>query len=290
MKASSLLRGVLRALVYQYCRRSPVRQGKVKLVYATRRVEIHYIVEATLPGGSRITADLSDAVQRLVYFLGYYERGVTNLITRVLNAGDTFIDIGANVGYFTLIASPLVGPTGKVHSFEPVPEVFASLRRNVALNGLSNVRMNRAAVFDEDRDLEIFLPVDGNSGTGTFFKRPNAPGDSVQCPAHSLDDYVKREGIERIRLVKMDIEGAEPFALRGMRQVLSSLHPPDLICEAVPYLLEFSGHTQADIVQFMKPFGYRCQEITDDGLAEFKYDRDRSSARDCNLYFSRTSA
>jgi hypothetical protein len=111
----------------------------------------------------------------------------------------------------------------------------------------------------------------------------------VQCPAYSLDDYVKKEGIERIRLVKMDIEGAEPFALRGMRHVLSSPHPPDLICEAVPYLLEFTGHTQADIVQFMESFGYRCQKITDDGLAEFKYDRNRSSAAECNLYFSRTS-
>src|SRR3990172_2612704 len=150
-----LLRQLLRNFVRQYCRRSPIEAGKVKLIGVTRRVEAHHLEEVSLPGGATITVDLADLLQRFLYFLGYYEYGVTKLVTSTLRPGDTFIDIGANIGYFTLVASPLVGPSGKVHSFEPIPGIFSTLQSNVAANGLTNVRMNQAAIFETDGELEL---------------------------------------------------------------------------------------------------------------------------------------
>ena len=130
----------------------------------------------------------------------------------------------------------------------------------------------------------------GNSGTATFPRRPNTPGASITCPAISLDSYAEREGIENIRLIKMDIEGAEPFALRGMVRVLSSPNPPAIICEAVPYLLESSGHELRDIFRFPESYGYHGRRITDDGLADFDVDGPQSPTADCNLYFSRSAS
>ena len=295
MRFASALARALRAPIRLYSRLSPINIGKVKLIYWTRRLETsgNYLLgvkpadkkRALLPNGTVMMADLSEAVQRLIYFLGRYEPGVSRIITESLKPGDTFIDIGAHVGYFTLLASSGVGPTGKICSFEPMPEVFLDLERNIRLNNLGNVQAVRKAVFDSDRELEIFMPVAGNSGTATFFKRPNASGSSIKCQATTLDSFINKEGIEQVRLIKMDIEGAEPFALRGMSSLLSSPCPPDIICEAVPYLLEFSSHKQQDLVAFLENFGYVGKLITDNGLAEFDPNRRQSPTAECNLFF-----
>ena len=278
---------MVRSLVYHYCRRSPVKLGKTKIISATRRLVTPHESEASLIGGGSILADLSDLVPRLLYFLGYYEYGLTNLIRRTLQPGHTFIDIGAHVGYYTVMAGTLVGAGGSVHSFEPIPEIYSRLQENVALNRLNNVRANEAAICDKDGDLEIFLPKAGNTGTGSIVRQPNSSETSIRCPAMTLDSYVRREAIERIRLIKLDIEGGELCALHGMKGLLSSPQPPDVICEAVPVLLERAGTTCEEILRFMDQLGYRARIITDKRLVD---PGDRTSPKSdvgWNLYFTR---
>lgn len=266
-------RTIICALVWLYCRVIPVEKGKGRLMVKTRRLVTPYKAVSSLPQGGKIKTDLSDHVQRHIYFLGYYERRITDLVIQTLGSGDTFVDVGANVGYYTVIAGVLVGSGGGVHSFEPIPAIYEALQENVTLNGLDNVRLNRAALFEKEEELEIYLPGEANNGWGSMVKRPSPyhPGPAVRCPALSLDNYLRQAGIDDIRLIKLDIEGAELFALRGMQGVLSSAKPPDLICEADPELLEEAGHTPTDVIQFMESFGYQTRKI------------DRS-----NLHFTKT--
>ena len=231
----------------------------------SRHLVVPFKTKVSLRGGGRIFVDISDHIQRQIYFLGHYEARITDLLSRLLIPGSTFIDVGANVGYHTIVSGLLVGPTGSVHSFEPVPKIFAALETNVALNNLPHVYLNQAAVYSTDGDLEIYLPGEGNSGLGSMVRRPHPyhSGSALLTSAVSLDSYVLTMGIERIRVIKLDIEGAEIFAMRGMESILSSSNAPDLICEADTELLSGAGHSSEDLVQFMERFGYQVGNIDD---------------------------
>ena len=261
MAAPPLVRSLVRALVRQYCRRIPVQQGKIKLMFHCHHLVTPYIEEAPLDFGGKFRVDLTDNIQRQIYFLGHYEPKITELIRRTLAPGDTFIDIGANTGYYTVLAGLLVGSQGVVHSFEPIPYIFSAMQSNVSLNSLNNVYLNQVALYEDETEVEMFLPGAGNLGCGSMVKQPHHPGLSIRCPATSLDRYVKRVGIEHIRLIKMDIEGGEFSALKGMKEVLSNPSGPDLICEAIPDLLTGAGHTTADLVQLLESFGYHAHKI-----------------------------
>ena len=143
MAAPLLVRGMVRALVRHYCRRIPVRQGKTKLMFHCRRLVTPYVGETLLDFGGKFQVDLTDNIQRQIYFQGHYEPEITDLIKRTLKPGDTFVDIGANTGYYTVLASLLVGSEGTVHSFEPIPYIFSEMQANVSLNSLSNVFLNQ---------------------------------------------------------------------------------------------------------------------------------------------------
>jgi len=231
--------------------------------------------------------DLSDLVPRLLYFLGYYEYGLTNLIRQTLKPGDTFLDVGSHIGYYTVMSGLLVGPGGSVHSFEPIPEIYSRLQDNVALNELGNVYTNRAAVYDRDGELEIFVPHPGNTGTGSFVMQPNSSDRSILCPAIAIDSYVRAQAIKRVRLIKIDIEGAELAALHGMEELLSSSGPPDVICEVVPVLLERAGSAYQEIRGFMGNLGFRARVITDQGLVDPPKGALPVPEAGWNLYFSK---
>jgi len=259
--APPLVRSMVRALVRQYCRRIPLRQGKIKLMFHCRRLVTPYTEETPLDFGGKFRVDLTDNIQRQIYFQGHYEPEITDLIKETLTPGDTFIDIGANTGYYTVLASLLVGSEGAVHSFEPIPFIFSEMQSNVSLNSLSNVFLNQIALCEDEAEVDVFLPLEGNIGSGSLVKQGHLPGTSIRSAATSFDRYSREAGIGQIRLIKMDIEGGEIAALKGMKEALSGPSTPDVICEAVPELLAAAGHTTADLTQIMESYGYRSREI-----------------------------
>jgi FkbM family methyltransferase len=215
-------------------RRLPL--GRYRLVNALPRGRPPFV--AALPprsGGLRFACDLRDAIAREACFLGSYEPQETALVRAILRPGATFVDVGANWGYFTLLGAAAVGSTGRVVSLEPDPRLFARLRENVALNGLDRVECLEVAAgeapgelvlegYDEKQDNWGLskLSSGGASGQGPRFTVATRPLDALL------------EKTERVDLLKMDIEGAEDVALRGMRdglargtyrRVLLELHP-----------------------------------------------------------------
>jgi hypothetical protein len=161
---------------------------------------------------------------------GFHETHTVRVVKQLLKSGMTFIDVGANIGQYTLLASELIGPRGSVHSFEPEPRAFRLLQDNVSRNQLANVTLSQCAVA-----------------------AASAPSQPV--PRLSLDDYVRDRRIGRVDLIKIDIDGGELDVLEGARQLLSCAHP-QLIVEFAEGNQAPLGRSCAELAHFLKGLGY----------------------------------
>jgi FkbM family methyltransferase len=211
----------------------------------------------TLVNGCRIECDLAEHVQRHVYFWGLSEPVEAWLFLRLLSRGMTVVDGGANIGEYTLLAATAVGEAGTVHSFEPIPDNFTRLRGHVAVNGLHNVRMQQAALWDRTTTLTLGRQA-GQPGHGGAWSAGAQSGTVESVPAMSLDDYVAAEAIERVDMVKLDIEGAEPNALQGMLRTLEQ-DQPLLLVEL--HQAARASSTAAAVMALLAPLGYRLWRI-----------------------------
>lgn len=226
-------------------------------------------VTARMRAGFRIHLDLSDRFQAQMYLLHTYEPAVTRLIGQLLLPGDTFVDGGANIGYFTLLGAVLVGTTGAVHAFEPVGPTIAALDANIALNGLTNVVRHQTALADSAAPLVLEIPRDRRTGAAAYW---GATAVRMQRGAHlgvaacTLDDYAKRALLTRIKLVKLDLEGGEAAALRGMARLLAGRAISYLLCECNQFLLASAGRTFEALRRELAGFGYRCFRIDEAGV------------------------
>jgi FkbM family methyltransferase len=184
------------------------------------------------------------------------ERVTADLFRKLLRPGATVLDVGANVGYYALLAAREVGPDGRVIAFEATPAVAARLAENVKLNALGNVTVVHAAVCDRAGEIEFRLQDDDSEGNSLVNFATDWP--TVKVPAVSLDDYAAAHNIDRVDVMKVDVEGAEPMVLAGAKRLLSGPTPPVLILESNPEALKAGGSSPADIRERLAGFGYRC--------------------------------
>jgi FkbM family methyltransferase len=215
---------------------------------------------ARLPNGCRMTCDLRDHVSRFIYFHGLYEPIEAYLFVHLLAPGATVIDAGANIGQYTLLAATGVGPEGSVHSFEPVPDTFNLLSTHVGLNGLTNVRLNRQALWNEAGTVCLGLDGGDDFNAGSYTIGGGQAEAAVTAPAIPLDEYATARRLRRIDLIKMDIEGAEWFALQGMRATLRR-DRPTILMELNRQAAQGLGYDTQDVWDFFKGIGYRAWAI-----------------------------
>jgi FkbM family methyltransferase len=179
------------------------------------------------------------------YGLGTSEPVLQQALVQHLAPGAVFYDLGANVGFFTLLAARLVGATGRVVSFEPDPRNANALRRNVALNALENVEVVEQGVSDRTGAVRFTL----GPSTGSHFARAEDSGENIDVRVTTLD-AVLANGYPPPTLLKMDIEGEEVRALEGAA-VLLAQHRPTVICEV--------HHTEAEVRALLAAAGYRMR-------------------------------
>lgn len=202
---------------------------------------------------------------------GTYEPAETTFVRNFLKPGMTFVDIGANIGWFTLNAANIVGPSGRVISFEPRADTFAALNRTLEDNDyLAFCRAYNNAVGDAPGELMIgWNSHMGNPG-GTWLLSVQGlqdafvnSGAAVQrTEVVTLDSIV---GDARVDLIKIDVEGAELLALGGAAGVLRNQHPT-VLCEINPSLLQTVSRTdEQTFVQTIEAFGYQCRLLTLEG-------------------------
>jgi FkbM family methyltransferase len=174
----------------------------------------------------------------------------------LLKPGDVFVDGGAHVGMFTLVAARAVGPMGQVHAFEPHPATFEMLRCNIDLNGFGNVHLHCEAIGEQEGEA-VFEAIPGDRApwshiTGTSEGRD---GNCIRVKVASLAESVPKEVWEKIALMKLDLEGYELHALRGAGPLLDQVRP-DLLVEVVPEHLERSGATAMELMNELQRYGY----------------------------------
>jgi FkbM family methyltransferase len=188
--------------------------------------------------GARLEVDASDIVGTYIAYFGIWEPNLTSWLEGRLRPGDVFVDVGANVGYFSLLASRLVGIEGRVVAIEPFPRTNAVLRRNVAANGAENVRVEQVAVWDSSAELDLFGARDRIVG-GTTLDPDWAARWSfdtrVAVSAEPLSKLLSDDEVARAAVLKLDVEGSELQALQGMEPLLARLR------DDVAIVLELEG-------------------------------------------------
>ena len=212
--------------------------------------------------GFRLSLALDDNVQRELYYLGAYERPFVRYLVDEVRPGDVVLDVGAHVGIFTLALARRLDElgAGRVISVEAASGTADRLRAHVAVNGLDDhVTVLQAALTAEDTMVE--LRGDPMFGTGDVaVTSAHGTGEVVETvPGRALDGWAAEHDLERLDVVKMDIEGAEHAALLGMRGTLESLRPRLVTVECKGYVLDRAGTTEAAIDELMVELGYRRQ-------------------------------
>jgi FkbM family methyltransferase len=188
---------------------------------------------------------------------------VGEALRRLLKPEDIFLDIGANIGYFTLLAATVVGPAGRVIAFEPNPANCELIRMSVAANGVSNVALHSYAVADVVQTFPLDV---GGTNTNGMLITDGAMADdpdTLMVQTVVLDDFLTAPG--RLDVVKLDIEGAEPRALKGMARLIET-YRPQLLLEFAPTLIERTSQAEPGaFLELLINWGYGLQ-ILNPGL------------------------
>jgi FkbM family methyltransferase len=221
------------------------------------------VANVRTPSGRPVAArlDLADEFCRIWYYWGYerYEPGVARLLTTLARQRRVIVEAGANIGYYTLLMATAQPAGATVHAFEPRPDVFARLSENIALNALTSVRLNDAAVSDTAGRATLYLPDSGNREMASL-DRSFAPAmRSIDVRTVRLDAYCASNGLA-VDLLKLDVEGSEVRALEGLGTVLRDRWP-DIVCEVLPQY-------EAALNTLVAGTPYRRFLITDNGLEE----------------------
>ena len=234
--------------------------GAVRHVLST--IDHRVAVKARLGNGMRVIVPWNDDGGRAICDDGFYEPASVDVFERLLRPGMVVVDAGANVGQYTLVASGVVGDAGRVVSFEPDPITCQWLRRNMEINGLRNVSVHQLALYSERTTLELFLATSRDTGSNSLVGEPwvsAARTERVECVP--LDECLAAQGVRSVDVIKIDIEGAELFALQGAENVLRTSRPL-LMLEFEEERQRASGHSCAELAAFLEERGYELFRVS----------------------------
>lgn len=204
---------------------------------------------------------------------GRYEKETVALFKEILKPGMTVIDIGAHIGYFTRLFSRKVGRDGRVYAFEADPENYALLEKNT--QGLCNVVSQRLAIADKKGTID-FYHCDDKSGAHSTLANVPLPfaKRKLIVTAVELDSWVRERGIQKMDIIKMDIEGGESAALNGMREALRMAR--GMVIEFAPAWIEAAGSSPLSFLEDIESRGFSIYAVTKEGLVPVSPARDET--------------
>jgi FkbM family methyltransferase len=208
---------------------------------------------ARVKGGHLAAAPLDDYVGRAIFYVGELDRKISWVCSRLVNHGDTVLDIGANIGLVSLVLSSLVGNEGRVHSFEPNPDMQALIEGSIARNRIENIRLHRVALGAEPGEMVLSIPR-GHAGAASLVtERWSADDVRMRVPVTTISHALADETIEHIRLAKVDVEGFEGQVFEGAAELFART-PPDVVVFEVTHLSgALSDHPA---VKILTGYGY----------------------------------
>ena len=191
-----------------------------------------------------------------------YEPNQTEIVKKYVRKGDIVIDIGAHVGYYTLLMAQLVGKNGKVYSFEPDPVNFQLLKKSVEINGFENVVLIQKAVSNITDKVKLFLGDDDSAINRIYDAKLGDTKESIDVESITIDEYFK-ENDELINFIKIDSEGSEVKIVNGMKQFLSRNKELVMMTEFFPFLIKKSGDKPNQYLKSLEKSGFNLYNILD---------------------------
>jgi FkbM family methyltransferase len=216
-----------------------------------------------------------------------YEEATTQLFRQLLQPGMVVVDVGANVGYFSLLSADQVGPTGMVYAFEPEPVNHSLLQKNIDLNAYSNILAMQMAVSNTSGCIEFFLSELDSGSHSIYQEGARGVADKLSVTSTTLDSFLEELGWPNIDLVKIDVEGAELAVLEGMESSIQRSSCLTLILEYCPFLLQSAGLNPSDLLDKLTSLGFQTH-IIDDKNGVLPLDEVDSSAITASLLKQKT--
>jgi FkbM family methyltransferase len=214
-------------------------------------------------GDLKLNVDRCSYLGSSLYWLGYSQLNVPRFLKKALHEDSVFIDVGANQGEFSVLACKYL-PQGKVIAFEPHPAMYKALVDNLQLNQFNNYQTFNFGLYEEEGELNLYTStsteVEGawNEGLFSGFKSSERDVLSETVPVHTLDTVINSLSLDKLDVIKVDIEGSELPVLRGAKDCLQRFHP-DLIIEINEETFKAAGYRAIDLVNFLKAQGYSEQ-------------------------------
>ncbi|MFJ6075805.1 FkbM family methyltransferase [Streptomyces sp. NPDC093065] len=215
--------------------------------------------------GDRFAVDTQDLIQRYLYLFGAWEPHLTGWLRRRLRPGDCFVDVGANIGVFSVLAARLVGERGRVVAIEASPDLHRRLEGNARLNGLGNLRALNAAVSDRARTLTFTLASSRNTGANSIVPYDGPVESGFEAAARPLPELLDPVEIATARVIKIDVEGAEGSVVRGLAPVLGALRPDaEITVEVAPERMARLGDRADELLGAMRNAGFHAYRLAND--------------------------
>lgn len=200
------------------------------------------------------------------------EPHMRGMLKRVIKPGMTVVDVGAHIGYYTLLSARLVGDTGEVYAFEPDPSYYGLLKKNIEVNKLvSIVWPFNFAVGNNDGKIPFFL---GISTGSSLFRVPDITGQKVLADMVSLDNFFARRNWPVVDFVKIDAEGADKIALEGMRGLIERNPALKLVIEAHPLNLKSAGTSLEELFSLLSELGFRQVDVLFGKMESYRIPQD----------------
>lgn len=262
----NLILNILRVFCYFY----PIEYGKYSIL---TQIYFPYFVPnkknirtKRIKDKIRMELDINEYLQAYLFLFGNYELPTLKFLKKHIHKGNVVFDIGANIGYLSIYISKLIGSQGKVFAFEPESNNYYKLQKNIALNKINNILTYKVACSNKEEELKLYLSEGINKGTHSLIKKEYLQQEQFEIVnTIKLDDFIVKNNIDYINLIKIDVEGAELEVIQGMSYLLTNFSPI-LIIEVVSSILAKRNSTAKDFCSYLvKNYQYYPYKIKKNG-------------------------
>ncbi|MFQ5696581.1 MAG: FkbM family methyltransferase, partial [Terriglobia bacterium] len=238
--------------------------------------------------GFQLLLDPGDFLAKLLVRDGVFEAPETDLVTRLVRPGDTCVDAGCHLGYYTCLLAGLIGSKGRLLAFDANPASCAATRRNLTLNGLEDVEVVQAALGDRNGSVTFHVATDDQTGLSSLGPIELCK-KTITVPMVTLESFLKERRVRHLRLLKLDVEGAEELVLKGLGRFLARGRVDFILVECFDERLQLLGSSVDKVTRLLHQAGYLCWEYGTENPAGWSLTSHVRSRGDCNYLFASPS-